>query len=122
MQALIAPQLSVIIPTINEASSLPALLELLHRQQQIRLRSSSPMAAPAMALRNSPLRGALLVHSEPGRGKQMNCAAAVATTPYLLFLHADSLPTSDLQLHDALKAVMAFASIRPRNESPAISD
>ena len=109
MQALIAPQLSVIIPTINEASSLPALLELLHRQQQIRLEIIVSDGGSRDGTQDLAVAGgALLVHSEPGRGRQMNCAAAVATTPYLLFLHADSLPTSDLQLHDALKAVMAF--------------
>ena len=45
------------------------------------------------------------MQSNAGRGRQMNSAASRASAPYLLFLHADSLPTSDLQLHNALEAL-----------------
>ena len=98
------PQLSVIVPTINEAESLPELLARLQQQQNIRLEvivadggsKDGTLAAAANA-------GAVQVHSGAGRGRQMNSAAVKASAPYLLFLHADSLPTGDRQLYDALE-------------------
>ena len=100
------PQLSVIVPTINESRALPGLLKQLHRQREIQLEvivadGGSEDGTPAIAEK----AGAVLVQSKSGRGRQMNSAASSASAPYLLFLHADSLLTSDPQLQTALEAL-----------------
>ncbi|HXK57055.1 MAG TPA: TIGR04283 family arsenosugar biosynthesis glycosyltransferase [Gammaproteobacteria bacterium] len=102
------PQLSVIIPTMNESRTLPELLEGLERQRQIQLEvivcDGGSQDETAEAAKRA---GVILVQSDAGRGRQMNRAADRATAAHLLFLHADSRPTSDLQLHDALEALVA---------------
>jgi len=100
------PQLSVIIPTINESRTLSRLLDRLRRQQRIQLEvivsdGGSNDGTQAVAEQS----GAILVRSNAGRGLQMNRAASSASAPYLLFLHADCLPTSDFQLRNALTAL-----------------
>jgi len=102
------PQLSVIIPTINESRTLPGLLEQLRQQKQIQLEvivadGGSKDGTPEAAVK----AGAILLQTSAGRGCQMNRAASRASAPYLLFLHADSMPTDDLQLQSALEALMA---------------
>lgn len=100
------PQLSVIVPTINEAETLPRLLERLQQQQKIRLEVIvSDGGSVDGTLATADRAGARLVQSNAGRGRQMNSAAASASAPYLLFLHADSLPTSDHQLGNALETL-----------------
>lgn len=102
------PELSVIIPTLNEAESLPRLLELLRKQQNLVLEvivaDGGSLDGTAEATTEA---GARLIQSATGRGRQMNSAAKSASAPYLLFLHADCLPTGDLQMHDALLALKA---------------
>ncbi|MBE0502877.1 MAG: TIGR04283 family arsenosugar biosynthesis glycosyltransferase [Desulfuromonadales bacterium] len=103
-----APLLTVIIPTRNEAEHLPALLADLRRQQGVTLEiivadGGSRDATLAVA-------ASFGVHSlstRPGRGTQMNAATEKATSDTLLFLHADSrLHPPDL-LHRALQALNA---------------
>jgi len=102
------PELSVILPTLNEAAALPALLADLARQSGIALEvlladGGSSDASIALAER----AGARVVRAPRGRGAQMNAAAAVARGEYLLFLHADSGLGSPLLLRDALAALRA---------------
>lgn len=100
------PSLSVIIPTLNEAEHLPALLADLRRQQGITLEiivadGGSRDATLAVAASF----GVHALTTRPGRGAQMNAAAEKATSDTLLFLHADSrLDPPDL-LHRALQAL-----------------
>ncbi len=108
MPELPPPLLSVIIPTINEATPLPLLLGDLFRQQGITLDiiigdggSSDGTAAVADRF------GARCVISPPGRGVQMNRGAAVAWGEYFLFLHADSRLPSPLLLARAVEALRA---------------
>lgn len=91
-------KISVIIPTLNEAHRLPALLH--------RLRTDAPTieiivvdggsqdgtrAAAAAA-------GARVIESSRGRGQQLHMGAAAATGDILWFLHADTTyPTGGLQ-------------------------
>lgn len=103
---LAPPELSVIVPTLDEACVLPGLLADLHGQKGVRLEvlvadggSSDTTAAVAAAA------GARVVDAPRGRGAQMNAAARLARGPMLLFLHADSrLPDPHL-LADALRAL-----------------
>ncbi|MCW8196445.1 glycosyltransferase [Proteobacteria bacterium 005FR1] len=99
------PALAVIIPALNEAENLPRLLRQLRAQRGVELDiivvdggSSDKSAEIAEG------EGARVIKSERGRGRQMNRGAAVATSDYLLFLHADSSVDSADLLHTGLSA------------------
>lgn len=100
-----APRLAVVIPTLNEAGSLPQLLDDLSRQS-IALEvivadggSSDATAARARAA------GARCLAAPRGRGAQMNAGARSTRAGCLLFLHADSRLASSGQLAEALTAL-----------------
>jgi rSAM/selenodomain-associated transferase 2 len=109
-----SPELSVVIPALNEAAALPALLAQLRAQEQVALEvivadGGSTDATAQLASE----AGAKVVRAPRGRGAQMNAAAREAQAPLLLFLHADSAFTVPLQLRravDALKAAGAQAA------------
>lgn len=100
--------LSVIIPCLNEAAALPALLADLRAQQGVTLQlivadGGSQDGTVAMA----QAAGAQVLHSARGRGVQMNAGARVATAPWLLFLHADTRLEHPRQLAESLAALRA---------------
>lgn len=95
--------LAVIIPALNEAARLPALLRSLQAQQHIRLQllvvdGGSADASVSLAM----AAGATVLHSTANRARQMNTGAGCATAQWLLFLHADSGLHHPSQLRDAL--------------------
>ncbi len=99
-------QLSVIIPCINEADNLPSLLEALTGQQHISLEII--VADGGSTDRTQQIArevGVKLVEAEANRGRQMNQGAALASHPFILFLHADSSLTANTQLSAAVKAL-----------------
>lgn len=90
MTAVDPPALGIVIPTLNEAQNLPALLEDL-AQQTLRTEilivdGGSTDGTPEIARR----AGAPCVSAARGRGAQMNAGAAASTCSRLLFLHADT--------------------------------
>lgn len=92
------PQLSVIIPTLNESTLLPGLLAQLQQQRGVTLEiligDAGSQDGTAKIARSSGVR---LIRAPMGRGAQMNAAAREAIGEHLLFLHADSgLPNPDL--------------------------
>lgn len=103
-------RISIILPVLNEALALqqhlPALQEARAAGHEvIVVDGGSRDTGPALA---SPLADRVLA-SAPGRARQMNAGAAVASGDVLLFLHVDTrLPPgaiSLLQQHFAHKAV-----------------
>ena len=85
------PQLSVVIPCLNEAARLPLLLADLQRSATVPeillADGGSSDATPEIA----DLTGAGLIRIHPaGRGRQLRVAADEAHGDWLLFLHADS--------------------------------
>jgi rSAM/selenodomain-associated transferase 2 len=85
--------LSVIIPTLDAAASLPATLAALAEARDlireiIVADSGSRDATPALA----EAAGARVVTGPRGRGAQLAAGAAAATGDWLLFLHADTRP------------------------------
>lgn len=101
-------ELSVVIPTLNEAAALPTLLDQLRRQESLNREiivadGGSTDATVQLATQ----AGARVVTAPRGRGAQMNAGARVATGACLLFLHADSELVSTLQLREALDALRA---------------
>ena len=82
--------LGVVIPALDEAATLPALLADLARV---------PLPAEVLVVDGGSrddtvgaarAGGALVMRSRPGRARQMNAGADFLTAPWLLFLHADS--------------------------------
>ncbi len=100
------PILSVIIPCLNEAATLPLLLQDLDRQRHIDL---DVLVADGGSTDESPEQarrfGARLIQAGRGRGAQMNKAAGQARGDWLLFLHADSRINDEQLLADALRTL-----------------
>lgn len=85
------PLISVVIPTLNEATNLRALLKTLGRQdaahEVIVADGGSIDGTVAVAFDH----GARVVEAAGGRGPQIAAGAETATGEILLFLHADSV-------------------------------
>ena len=81
---------SVLIPTLNAAASLPATLADLRGQvaEIIIADGGSTDGTPEIARAD----GAHAITAPPGRGSQLRAAATAATQPWLLALHADTRP------------------------------
>jgi len=83
--------ISVIIPTLDEAARLPALLDALGREEtphEIIVVDGGSTDATAGIAR---ARDARVVLAPPGRGRQLHEGARRAAGNVLLFLHADCL-------------------------------
>ena len=98
-----APDLSVIIPCLNEATHFLKLLDQLQKQKNIQLEiiladGGSKDNSVALARK----RGLKFCVSSKGRGMKMNRASQLVTSEYLLFLHGDSEIRDDLLLVNAL--------------------
>ncbi len=99
------PTLSVIVPVRNEADCLPALIADLRAQHRppdeiLVVDGGSTDGTPELAARLADG----LIESPPGRARQMNRGARVASGSVLWFLHADSRlpPDATLSLLTAL--------------------
>lgn len=100
------PLLSIIIPTLNEAEHLPALLEDLKHQENIFFEVIVGDGGSSDATREiTEESGAVCVEAKRGRGAQMNAAATLASGAYLLFLHADSRIGIPNLLRDAVHVI-----------------
>lgn len=97
LAAMATPQLSIIVPLLNEEQVIGELLAQLARQQQVdfelllvdggsqdRTRQLAQSQLAALGLSGRLLTG------EAGRAVQLNAGAAAANGELLLFLHADS--------------------------------
>ena len=102
-------ELSIVIPTLNEAEALPLLLDDLARQQEISFEviiADGRSADATCQIANQWFASGRLQgnsHVGPsGRGRQLNAGAELATSAWLLFLRADSRLPDSHQLHIAL--------------------
>jgi rSAM/selenodomain-associated transferase 2 len=98
-KSIMKPQLSIIIPVVNEVSQiaikLQALQPLRDRCQLLLVDGGSDDDSAKIA---RPLVDQVL-QSHRGRARQMNCGAASAQGDVLLFLHADTgLPDNAINL------------------------
>ena len=102
--------LSIIIPTLNEAEQLPALLADLRQQQGVALELIVADGGSVDATRAVAENfGVNFIAARLGRGAQMNVAARSASGDFLLFLHADSRIDDPDLLRHALAALTAEA-------------
>lgn len=119
------PDLSVVIPTLDDADALEALLKDLSVQQGVALEvivvdgGSVDDTGERVARRAAAARCPIgLVSSPSGRGRQMNEGARLARAPDLLFLHADT------RLPDERLLALAHAHMvgeRLRNENARVA-
>ncbi|MFW6313219.1 MAG: TIGR04283 family arsenosugar biosynthesis glycosyltransferase [Spirochaetota bacterium] len=87
------PALSIIIPVYREALEIGRCLSYLADCPDIE--RCEIIVSDGDGGASSPPEGLLpirIVHSEPGRGRQMNTGARVARAPALVFLHVDTRP------------------------------
>lgn len=115
-----APELSIVVPVLNEAKYLPRLLLALSQQADIALEiivvdGGSSDASVELALAQP---GVQVVHTPPGRGLQMNAGAELASADWLLFLHADTLPRYAAQLRGALAHLKTFETLKVAGHFP----
>ena len=96
-------QLAIIIPTLNEAQSLPGTLAPLLAQPGIEVIVVDGGSSDA-TLALAETAGCRVLKASRGRGRQMNVGAVATTAPVLLFLHADTLlpPTFQHRIAETL--------------------
>jgi len=108
-------KLCVVIPTLNEAENIDALLERLSHAPGIGevVVSDGGSTDGTKEFVRPPVR---LVHSAAGRGVQLNAGARAASGDVLLFLHADVTPPVDVafQIRDAIGAGYIGGNFRLR--------
>lgn len=102
------PLVSIVVPVLDEAPELPALLDHLAglpgRFEVLIVDGGSSDGTPALAAAH-PLRPRVLCDTPRGRAAQMNAGAREAAGELLVFLHADSrLPAS---AYSSLRAALA---------------
>lgn len=102
------PLISLVLPTLNEEQFLPATLSSLRSGNNVEIIVADGGSRDRTA-EIAEACGAKLVHSGPGRGRQMNAGAAAASGEILVFVHADTrLPF----LYDcALRRSLAIGAI-----------
>jgi rSAM/selenodomain-associated transferase 2 len=105
------PEISIIIPVLNEASELPGLLDHLEEQRGIRFEvilcdggSDDESLRIIYERAGQQSYGIATIYAPRGRGSQMNAAAGLAGSGLLLFLHVDSRFSHPEALRTAVSA------------------
>lgn len=112
-------ELAVVVPVLNEAATLPLLLETLTAQRRVALElvvcdGGSDDGTPALArkLAGNSQFPVTVITAKGGRGAQLNAGAAASRAPTLLFLHADSRFDAPLALRTGLDSLAAASTAR----------
>ncbi|MDQ3999526.1 MAG: glycosyltransferase, partial [Actinomycetota bacterium] len=105
----------MVIPTLNEAADIGALLERLSRMRGVGevvvADGGSTDGTPELVVSSA----ARLVRARPGRGGQLTARATAASGDVLLFLHADiAPPDAALQIRDAVERGRVGGNFRLR--------
>ena len=112
MQRQQNPELSIIVPALNEAAELPRLFGTLAAQEDTTFEliicdggSVDGTLRLAAVLATQCTYTVRIIQTPPGRGQQMNAGASIATGDIFLFLHADSRFPESKALFRALSAL-----------------
>ena len=96
------PSISIIIPVLNEEADIGELIDYLASNSSVDI-IAEILVVDGGSIDNTILVaeniGAIVLHSEKGRAKQMNFGADKATGKILYFLHADTFPPKDFDRH-----------------------
>ena len=92
------PQISVIIPTLNEAHTIRNTLESTHNIPGVEILVVDGGSADN-TVHIARTYNVQIFHSLPGRACQMNKGASVANGQLLVFLHADTLLPKGFEQH-----------------------
>jgi rSAM/selenodomain-associated transferase 2 len=107
-----APKISIIIPVLNEASTIQETLTRFQNVPEIEViivdggsRDDTVALAKQCSQRVAPSSEFKVISAAAGRASQMNAGAAIATGDILLFLHADTHlpPKFDTLVRQALQ-------------------
>lgn len=82
-------RISIVVPVLNEEKQLPRILDLQNRAINVEVIIVDG-GSYDRTLDRAIESGAKIIQSDPGRARQMNAGAAIATGEILLFLHADT--------------------------------
>jgi len=111
------PELSVIVPVLNESATIAPFLLSLAKQRQVRLElilsdggSDDGSIGVAEALRGGFPFPLTVLQGGRGRAGQLNRGAEAAHAPILLFLHIDSDLPDPLALRHALDVLAGAAA------------
>jgi rSAM/selenodomain-associated transferase 2 len=109
------PPFSFVIPVLNEQDSIVSLLQnLTHQYPECELVVVDGGSSDETVARALPLCSNLLT-GPPSRATQMNLGARAASGRYIFFLHADTLPSSDMaQLSTVLATRPRWGFFRAR--------
>jgi len=89
-------KISVIIPTLNEATTLASCLPAASNDIEVIVADGGSQDGTAEV---AVAKGCKVCVSAPGRGRQMNAGAGVASGEIFLFLHADTRLPEDFAVH-----------------------
>ncbi len=89
-------QLSIIIPTLNEAENIENLITFLQKYSDNKVVEIivSDGGSKDNTLKIAQKAGVITINAQKGRAKQMNEGASIAKGNVLYFVHADALPPS----------------------------
>lgn len=113
-------ELSIIIPTYNEAARIGRLIAFLRRHSTTRIIVANSPETTDDTVRIAENAGVEVLHCPVGgRATQMNFAAAQTDTTWLYFVHADTLPPSSFvnDIREAIKAGYDLGYFRYRFDS-----
>lgn len=118
-------RISLIIPVLNEAEALGALLPYLHQHAQNGAVCEILVAdggSTDLSVEVAEAHGARVIRSEAGRARQMNAGARQAQGEVLYFLHADTFPPPGYDRHilDALARGPVAGCFRLRFDDPGV--
>ncbi len=104
-ERLTEPDISIVIPVLNEEASIASFLRLLqpYRTQGVEIILVDGGSTDGTCHNAKPFCD-LIIRSDKGRARQMNAGALEAKTNLLLFLHADTLlPDNFLDLLEGFR-------------------
>ncbi|MGF1670472.1 MAG: TIGR04283 family arsenosugar biosynthesis glycosyltransferase [Balneolaceae bacterium] len=118
------PDLSIIIPTINEAGRIGLLIDAIQRKGDCNITKEFIIAdggSTDETVSIAESSGACVIHcGVKGRGAQMNRGAKVSKADLLYFLHADTIPPEnfDRQIVDSCEKGYESGCFRLRFDDP----
>jgi len=106
-------ELSIVIPTLNEALNLRKLIASIAVQKEVELEviiADGGSADKTLTAGENSGFSTVILRGDSGRATQLNAGAAAARGKFLLFLHADSELNNTLALRSALDALRSASS------------